>query len=289
MASLPGEPLPRLPPRRAESHKGDFGRVLVIAGSRGMAGAAGLCGMAALRGGAGLVQVACPAEVAPIVAGFSPCYTTAYLPQDEQGKLAAAAADHLIRLAEAWDVLAVGPGLGQGPQLDHVIRRLLQETAKPMVLDADGLNALARLLPELCLARRAGPLILTPHPGEFARLLRKTVADVQRERARLATDFAAEHRVVLVLKGSGSLVADGCRWYKNLTGNPGMASGGTGDVLTGLIGALLGQGLPPFEAAQLAVHWHGLAGDLARKAKGETALIASDLLDHLPLAIDDKG
>jgi NAD(P)H-hydrate epimerase len=275
--------LPRLAPRPADSNKGDFGRVLIVAGSRGMSGAAVLCGSAALRGGAGLVRAAVPTEILPIVAAANPCYLTAGLLQDDQGQLNKLAEPALLDLAKANDVVAAGPGLGQSPAITQLIVALLAQSTKPLVLDADGLNALQQA-PGL-LRRPAGTLVITPHPGEFARLVKKTVPEVQAHRQDLAVRFAADHRLVLVLKGHHTIVTDGRRVYVNQTGNPGMATGGTGDVLTGLIAALMGQDLEPFAAAQLGVHWHGLAGDLARDELGEVSLIASDLLDYLPKVI----
>ena len=182
----------------------------------------------------------------------------------------------------ASDVVALGPGLGRNEALTALVTAVLAHTTAPVVLDADGLNALQGHTDRL--RRRSAPLILTPHPGEFARLLGSDVAAVQARRQALAVSFAAEHRVILVLKGQHTLVTDGRRLYTNTTGNPGMATGGTGDVLTGLIAALLGQGLQPFAAAQLGVYLHGLAGDLARDKLGEVSLIASDLLRYLPRA-----
>jgi NAD(P)H-hydrate epimerase len=274
--------LPHLAPRPADSNKGTFGRVLVVAGSRGMSGAAVLCAGAALRGGAGLVRLAVPFDLWPIVASANPCYTTAPLPQDASGRFAADAESELLALAAGNDVVVAGPGLGQSTTLTELLRALLRRTPGPLVLDADALNGLTAHTEEL--KQRSAPLVLTPHPGEFARLLHTDVAAVQADREGLAARFAGEHGLVLVLKGHGTIVTDGRRVYVNTTGNPGMATGGTGDVLTGLIGALLGQGLDAFAAAQLGVHLHGHAGDLARDALGEQALIASDLLDFLPLA-----
>ena len=274
--------VPRLAPRDPDANKGDFGRVLVVAGSRGMSGAAVLCASAALRGGAGLVRLAVPAGLLPIAAAGNPCYTTAALPDDDQGGLAAAAAPQLVALLNQNTAAAVGPGLGRGDGVSAVVRAVLEKTTLPLVIDADGLNALPPLLDAL--TRRQGPTVLTPHPGEFGRLLGCDAAAVQANRQEGAVRFAADHRVVLVLKGRHTIVTDGRRVYVNHTGNPGMATGGTGDVLTGLTAALLGQGLEPFAAAQLAVYLHGLAGDLARDALGETSLIATDLLEYLPRA-----
>jgi ADP-dependent NAD(P)H-hydrate dehydratase len=274
--------LPPLPARAADSHKGSFGRVLVVAGSRGMSGAAVLCASAALRSGAGLVRLAVPREIQAIVASSNPCYTTACLPQDDHGRLDDTAEPELMELVLANDVVAAGPGLGHSASISRLIQALLRWSTVPLVLDADALNNLQGHLPAL--SQSTAPRILTPHPGEFARLLQIEVAEVKARRQELAVQFAAEHGVVLVLKGNGTLVTDGQKLYRNTSGNPGMATGGTGDVLTGLIAALVGQGLMPFTAAQLGVYLHGLAGDLARNVLGEVSLTAADLLDYLPRA-----
>jgi NAD(P)H-hydrate epimerase len=247
-----------------------------------MSGAAVLCAGAALRGGAGLVYLATPQEVQPIAAVANPCYLTVPCPQDDQGRLHGAAEGLLLVAAKGKDVIAFGPGLGQGEAIAKILIALLGQSPAPLVLDADGLNAMVGQTDRL--AGRSAPLVLTPHPGEFARLLGISIAAVQAQRQQTAVRFAAEHGLVLVLKGRATLVTDGKRMYQNGTGNPGMATGGTGDVLTGLIAALMGQKLDPFAAAQLGVHLHGLAGDLARDDLGEVSLIASDLLTYLPRA-----
>ena len=273
---------PLLPPRQSESNKGDYGKVLIVAGSRGMAGAAVLCGSAALRGGAGLVRVAVAREIQPTVAGGNPCYTTIPLPQDDQGRLNPAALLDLRKLALDCDVVALGPGLGRGHGLTFLVTGLVESLTIPLVLDADGLNAVAN--DPTRFQGHAGPIVITPHPGEFARLLSLTIPEVQAQRTALARRFALEHKLVVVLKGHRTIVTDGQRVYENATGNPGMATGGAGDVLTGIIAALIGQGLAPFDAAILGVYRHGLAGDLAAAALGEVSLIASDLLTYLPEA-----
>jgi NAD(P)H-hydrate epimerase len=272
--------LPTLAPRPLDSNKGTFGRLLVVAGSRGMSGAAVLCAGAALRSGAGLVYLAVPQEILPIVATANPCYLTAPLPQDEQGRLAEPAEKPLLDLAKAKDVIAFGPGLGRNSAISSLLLSLRRQVRTPMVIDADGLNALEGQTDRL--RNPAGPCIVTPHPGEFARLIGTDISTVQGQRRELAARFAGDHQVVLVLKGHSTIVTDGRRFYQNTTGNPGMATGGTGDVLTGLIAALLGQGLEPFAAAQLGVYLHGLVGDLARDDLGEVSLIASDLISYLP-------
>ena len=265
--------LPTLPPRAPDSHKGDFGRVLIVAGSRGMSGAAILCGSAALKAGAGLVEVAVPAEILPIVAAGNPCYTTAALPGDVP----------LTVLAAEHDVIAIGPGLGRGDAISATVADLVVNVEKPMVIDADGLNALIGRVETLAAGK--GLRIITPHPGEFARLLQIDTKTVQANRRELAVDFALKHKCIVVLKGRGTIVTDGERVYENRTGNAGLAKGATGDVLTGVIAALLGQRLPAFEAAQLGVHVHGLAGDLARDQIGEVSMLATDVLDFLAPAI----
>ena len=274
--------VPAVPPRPAEAHKGDFGRVLVIAGSRGMSGAAVLCASAALRGGAGLVRLVVPESVLPLVAGANPCYMTLPLPEDRDGRLSTLALPSRLDAAHWSTATVLGPGLGQSADVTAVVLGILGQTTVPLVLDADALNAIAPHVDAL--SARRGPTVLTPHPGEFARLLGCSTAAVQARRQDGAVSFAQSRQVVLVLKGHGTIVTDGRRVFVNTTGNPGMATGGSGDVLTGLLGALLARQMEPFEAALLGVYLHGMSGDQARDALGETSLIASDLLDYLPRA-----
>jgi NAD(P)H-hydrate epimerase len=275
--------LPRLPPRKPDAHKGDFGTALIVGGSRGMAGAVSLAGMAALRGGAGLVRLAVAEAIVDTVSRFEPSYMTAPLPSDSAGRIAGAAYDRIVELAEKATVIACGPGLGRSLDLDQLVLRLYREIAKPMVFDADALNALSTE-PET-LAHPGGPRILTPHPGEFARLINRKLEP--EPRADAAVQLAARCGIVVVLKGHHTLITDGGRRAINSTGNPGMATGGTGDVLTGLITALCCQHLEQFDAARLGVHLHGLAGDLAAGELGEVSLIASDVVLFLPDAICD--
>jgi ADP-dependent NAD(P)H-hydrate dehydratase len=270
---------PRLPKRSADSHKGMYGHVLVIAGGRGMAGAAGLVGASALRSGAGLVRIASPVEVQPTVAQYEPSYMTYPLPQDDDGFVDFAKAQPTLeQLAKPATVLAVGPGLGQAEGIKALVRWVIESVEVPTVLDADALNALGDK-PDFTASKR--PLVITPHPGEFGRLLGKSTAEVQADRESLAADFARTHKVVVVLKGDGTIVTDGERVYVNTTGNPGMATGGAGDVLTGVTAAMLAQKLPAFEAACLATYAHGLAGDIARDQNGEVGMIAGDIVDAL--------
>ncbi len=281
--------LPLPPVRPAAAHKGTFGRVLVIGGSRGMSGAPSLAGMGALRGGAGLVYVAVPSEILPIVAAIEPSYLTIPLATDEEhGCLSADGLKGLRQACEGKDAIALGPGLGTSRGVTAIVTALFAELTQPMVVDADALNVLADQKPgfskEAGLLKAAGPRILTPHPGEFARLIGSDIATVQSQRAKLAAEFAATHGVIVLLKGQGTVITDGDRVAINRTGNPGMATGGSGDVLTGLIAALLAQGMQPFEAAQLGAHLHGLAGDLAAVELSQPGLIASDLPRYLAAA-----
>lgn len=271
--------LPMLPVRPSDAHKGTFGRVLIMAGSRGMSGAAALSGLGALRGGAGLVYLAVPREIQAIVGGIEPSYLTIGCPASIDGQFTE---DALLRIEDdiaGCNAMACGPGFGQSEELQHIIGWLLVNVAKPMVVDADALNLLAEHLEWL--DKSPAPRVLTPHPGEFARLLDSDTNSVQANRVGLAVEFAARHKVILVLKGSGTVITDGKQVAINPTGNSGMATGGTGDVLTGLITALLAQGLPAFEAARLGVYLHGLAGDLAAEELSQPGLIASDLPRYL--------
>ncbi|MFO0937478.1 MAG: NAD(P)H-hydrate dehydratase [Gemmataceae bacterium] len=274
--------VPSLPPRKADSHKGTYGRVLIVAGSKGMSGAAVLCGSAALRSGAGLVTVACPPDIQDIVAAGNPCYMTVAIPQTIGAHFGLVSAAAVVDFAEGVNVLAVGPGLGNRPDVAELVQMILEAwPTQPLVLDADALNVLNLA----SLTERTLPAVLTPHPGEFARLLKISSSEVQNNRQALAVKFAQHHKVVLVLKGNGTIVTDGERVYRNDTGNPGMATGGSGDVLTGCIAALLGQGLPPFEAAVRGVWSHGKAGDMVAERTGQIGLIATDLIDALPLTL----
>lgn len=266
------------PVRRGSGHKGVYGTVSVLAGCAGMAGAAALCAEGALRAGAGLCQVACPASVADVVACRLGEATLRALPADADGGLAAAAADRLPALLGGADAVAAGPGLGRGPGVRAVVGRLLELYAGPCVLDADALNAL-----DLQAIRGAvGRVVLTPHPGEAARLLGCSTAEVQRDRQAAVRRLATEGRCVAVLKGAGTLISgpDGpiaC----NPTGNDGMGTGGSGDVLAGVVAGLLAGGVEPLAAALAGVYAHGLAGDLAAAELGRRAMLARDILAHL--------
>lgn len=275
--------MPKLSARRADAHKGDFGKVCIIAGSTGFSGAAAIAAKSALRSGCGLVRLAIPRSILPIVAAIEPCYTTIPLAEDSSGKISAKAVDTLLKAAQENDIIAFGPGVGTANGVKAVLENLLRLDGVRLVIDADGLNNLAALRdwPNICKAN----VILTPHPGEMKRLwsglLRTSIPD---DRETIAVEFARAAKAVIVLKGHGTIVADTEKIYINTTGNPGMATAGAGDVLTGVIAALCGQGLGNFGASVLAVYIHGLAGDLAAENKGQTSLIATDILDCLPQA-----
>jgi len=270
-------------PRSQDSHKGDYGRVLVVAGSRGKSGAAHLAAIAALRSGAGLVTVATPASVAPIVAALGPEYMTMALEESADGTVTTASIDAI--LGAHADVIAIGPGLGQSAEVGDFVRAIVERTGVPLVLDADALNAFAGRATDL-MARDGLDIIITPHPGEMGRLVGLSVEEVQAHRIEIAREFAQSHRVHVVLKGHRTIVAspDGDIAI-NLTGNPGMATGGTGDVLLGVIAGWFGQLLDAETAAHLAVYLHGLAGDLAEADEGEVALIAGDIVSRLGDAV----
>ncbi len=269
-----------LPRRPRDAHKGTYGHLLIVAGSLGKTGAAALAARAALRSGAGLVTVATPASQQPIVAGLVLEAMTEALPETPAHALALEARAPLAALAAARQALALGPGLGLDPETQALARELARDVELPMVIDADALTALAGHLETLREAR--GPRCLTPHPGEMARLLGVTTADVQRDRVGCAREFARRHGAHLVLKGATSVIAaPGGDAYLNPTGNPGMASGGTGDVLTGMTGAFLARGMAPLAALSCAVFLHGRAGDLAAARVGEESLVAGDVIDAL--------
>jgi ADP-dependent NAD(P)H-hydrate dehydratase / NAD(P)H-hydrate epimerase len=272
-------------PRAHESHKGDFGRVLVVAGSRGKTGAAHLAALGALRSGAGLVTVATAATCQAVVATMGAEYMTEALAElpGSDGGLDPAGVDRVLELAR--DVVAIGPGLGTGPATERFVTTFVDRATMPLVIDADGLNAFTQN-PDRLTGREGRDVIITPHPGEMARLLGMTTDEVQASRMEIARNFAVAHHVYVVLKGHRTLVATPDeRIFVNPTGNPGMATGGTGDVLTGMIAAWLAQLLDAEAACKLAVYLHGMAGDLAEADEGEVAMTSIDLAGHIGDAI----
>ena len=274
-----------LPARAAESHKGDFGRVLIVAGSIGKTGAAHLAALGALRSGAGLVTVATPRSCLPIVASMGAEYMTVPLDETPAGTVDFAAIDRVLDLPA--DVIAIGPGLGSEPGTAAFVQGLVERAGVPLVLDADALNAFAGETERL-MGRDGVDMVITPHPGEMARLVNASIEAVQADRLAHAREFAAAHKLHVVLKGHRTVIAgpDG-RSFVNLTGNAGMATGGTGDLLTGMIGAWLAQLLDAEAACKLSVYLHGTAGDLAEAEEGQIALIATDVAAHLGEAMQE--
>ena len=269
-------------PRAPDSHKGDYGHVLVVAGSRGKTGAAHLAGIGALRSGAGLVTIATPLCCQPIVATMAPEYMTEAIDETPNG-LDPASVDRVLELAR--DVIAIGPGLGRAPGTHDFIRTLFDRATTPLVIDADGLNAFADD-PERLRGREGREVIITPHPGEMARLVGMSADEVQASRLEIARNFAVSQHVYVILKGHRTLIATPDeKVFINPTGNPGMATGGTGDVLTGMVAAWLAQLLDAEAACKLAVYLHGMAGDLAEADEGEVSMTSADLAGHLGDAI----
>lgn len=280
--------IPVLPARPIEGHKGTFGKVLIIGGSWGFSGAPALAGRAALRSGSGLVRVAIPESILPIVASLEACYTTIPLPEDSAGQMDISAAGILERAAAENDVLCFGPGAGTGNGVKETLLHLIGQPGLRMILDADGLNVLAKTAGWM--SGRKASVILTPHPGELKRIWgsvsRGAIPEKREEQAARLAELTGG---VVVLKGAGTVVADSERVNINTTGNPGMATAGTGDVLSGIITALAGQGMGDFEAAVCGVYVHGKAGDLAAREKGQISLIATDVIDYLPAAFQSLG
>jgi hydroxyethylthiazole kinase-like uncharacterized protein yjeF len=275
-----------LDPRPAQSHKGDYGHLFVLAGSPGKTGAAALVCSGALRIGAGLVTLGIPASLNPILEAKLTEAMTAPLPDAGSGYLTADAVERIYQLLEGKTAVALGPGISTELTVQEVIAKLASETTLPLVIDADGLTALVSR--SAILKQSKGSMILTPHPGEMARLAGITTQEVQADRITVAKSCAASYNAIVVLKGNRTVIATPDQEvYINPTGNPGMATGGTGDVLTGMIGGLLAQGLPPLEAAKWGVYLHGLAGDIAAQEIGEIPLIASDIIDYLPDALTE--
>lgn len=288
-STTPAADLPRLLPRDAAASKRDFGRVVVAGGAVGMAGAPALAAMAALRSGAGLVELLVPEPIAAVAAGFDPCLMTHGLPAAD-GTFTAAAGPALLERMAAADAVAIGPGMGRSAPVRDLVLRLWRDVAAPAVFDADALWALAAA-PAGALEQHAGPRVLTPHAGEMLRLVGRDPAAAEAgDRPLLeaaAAGVAAAASAIVVLKGAGSFLVGAGRQARNETGNPGMATAGTGDVLTGVVAALLAQGLDAFAAARLAVWAHGRAGDAAAADLGRTSMTARDLLDRLHVAFQE--
>ncbi|MFH0941380.1 MAG: NAD(P)H-hydrate dehydratase [Candidatus Omnitrophota bacterium] len=273
----------RLFNRESFAHKGDFGHVFILAGSECLMGAACLCSQSAMRSGAGLVTLGIPRSLHSIASLKLTEVMTLPLPETRQAALGEKALSKIKAFLKKADCLLMGPGLSRQADTQRLIRRVLALCDKPVCLDADALIALAGHLDTL--KRIKNTAVLTPHPGEMAYLLGIPVKEVQNNRKKVAKEFALRYNTILVLKGHQTIVAspDGMAYINN-TGNPGMATAGSGDVLAGMLAAFLGQGMPPYQAACSAVYVHGLAGDLAVRDKTEVSLIASDIIEYLPKA-----
>ncbi|MDO8662608.1 MAG: NAD(P)H-hydrate dehydratase [Candidatus Omnitrophota bacterium] len=279
----------RLLRRKADSSKGDYGHIFILAGCARYAGAAVLCAEAIMRSGAGLVTLGIPKSINSAIIKIKPKEVmTLPLPETASGSLSAKAFKKIKDFARKIDLLVIGPGLGRDKSTQSLARKVARNINKPTVIDADGLNALAGHLDLLAKTYNLTPetIILTPHPGEMSRLLGISVNKIQNNRREIANKFVKDYPVTLVLKGHNTIVAEyKDKIYVNKTGNPGMSSAGSGDVLSGMIAAFLGQGLDAFNAAKYGVYLHGLAGDLAAKEKTQISLIASDIIAKIPEAI----
>ncbi|MFA4981340.1 MAG: NAD(P)H-hydrate dehydratase [Candidatus Omnitrophota bacterium] len=280
--------LTKFPKRATDAHKGDFGHVLVMAGSCGYTGAAYLASQASALSGSGLVTLAIAKSLYGVLASKLTEVMVRPFIETKDGSLSLLAEKDLVGFAHKCNSIAIGPGLSQNKETQRLVRNLLEKLDKPVVLDADGINAFVGCLDALKNSKR--PLVMTPHPGELARLIGKEAEEIQKDRKNIALSFANEYNTVLVLKGHNTVIAEpGGEYYVNETGNVGMASGGTGDVLTGIIASFIGQGLDPFTAAVLGVYFHGLAGDEAAKEKGQLSLLATDILNKLPEVLTVLG
>ncbi|MCM8800185.1 MAG: NAD(P)H-hydrate dehydratase [Candidatus Omnitrophica bacterium] len=275
--------------RRVDSHKGDYGHIFILAGSSRFSGAAVLCAQACIRSGAGLVTLGIPEGLNDAIIKIKPKEVmTLPLEETEEGTLNLKSYKKIKDFIKNTDVVVIGPGLGKNNFTYRLVRKLISNIDKPMVIDADGLNALVGHLDLLLTSELSSFItsILTPHPGEMARLLGKSTESIQNRRKDIAKWFSKRYNCILVLKGYRTIVADPKgKFYINTTGNPGMATAGSGDVLTGMIAAFLGQKLNPFDSAKYAVYLHGLAGDLAAKEKTQLGMIASDIIAKIPEAI----
>lgn len=264
-----------LPERNADTHKGNYGKILLLCGSRGYTGAAALAAMGALRTGAGLVYLAVPESIYEIEA-VKLTEPVIFPVEDENGMYASSAVSHVLSLLKGKDAVLIGPGIGQSEGTETIVRAVLDVFEGPVVVDADGINVLAAH--KDLLRGRTSPTILTPHDGEF----RRFGGCLSDDRTASAAAIAAEYGVVVLLKGHRTVITDGASSYINTTGNPGMATGGSGDVLAGIITSLLGQGLPPLEAAACGAWLHGAAGDICAKEVGLYGMLPSDMLNALP-------
>lgn len=272
----------KIKPRQKDSHKGNYGHVFILAGSVGMTGAAYLASQAAILSGSGLVTLGIPSSLNAIMETKLTEVMTLPLQETSEQSLSLSCEKRVIDFVQRCDAVVIGPGISRNPDTQKLVRNLVSKIAKPIILDADGINAYSEAPADL--KKRGDPLVMTPHPGEMSRISGITTQEIQKDREETAKKFAAEFNAIIVLKGFRTVVAGDKMVYINESGNPGMATGGAGDVLGGMIASLIGQGLTPFGAAKLASYVHGVAGDMAMREHGEISLIASDILHKLPLA-----
>jgi NAD(P)H-hydrate epimerase len=276
----------RIPPRELNTHKGNYGRIGIIGGKTGMSGSVYFSAMAAIKSGAGLVYAVCPDSIRDILSFKLNEVIIEKI--SEQGEyLKETDLGEILEKISKYDVLCIGPGIGTDESTRALIRKLLLFSDKTVVLDADGLNCICDQLG--ILKRRKGNTVITPHVGEMSRLTGLSVEDINNNRIEIAKDFSMEYNVITVLKGNETVVAYGTEVYVNRTGNPGMATAGSGDVLTGIIGSFIGQGFDINYASKMGVFIHGLAGDMALDKYGEYGMIASDILEMLPYAIKNAN
>jgi NAD(P)H-hydrate epimerase len=276
--------LKKIFPRKSDTYKGDYGKILVLAGSRGMTGAAYLCSLSALRAGAGLVYLGVAQDLVPVMEIKLTEVIIIPLPQTKDVTLSIEAFAKIKEIVNRVEYLVIGPGLSRNSSTTRLIRKIIKEIDRPVLLDADGVNALSEGV-ELLKNRKNDSFILTPHPGEFSRLLKLPISEIREQKEELAKKFVSKFKLTLVLKGHHTIVAspDG-RFYINTSGNPGMATAGSGDVLAGVIAGLRVQGLDDFQAAMLGVYIHGLAGDISARDKTEISLTSGDILNSISLA-----
>lgn len=273
-----------LPKRKADSHKGSYGRVAIIGGSIEMTGAPYLSSMAALRTGAGLVYTIVPKSIGPIMSIKVTEAIVKQVEDNDRGHFTKNSLDEILDILDNMDVVAIGPGMGVDEDRIHIVEEIIKNFKGPIIIDADGINCIS--LKTDILLQHKQPIIITPHPGELARLLRKEIKELQDNRIYYSKYISSKYNIIVVLKGFKTIVADyEGNIYLNETGNPGMATAGSGDVLTGMIASLAAQGLKPFDCGKLGVYCHGLAGDLGSLDKGEYGLIATDIIDNIPYSL----
>lgn len=285
---MPQNYLKKIPKRPENSNKSDYGKVFVVAGSVGMTGAAYLCSQAALRAGSGLVVCGIPEFLNQIMEIKLTEAMTLPLSETKDHSLSLKAKNKILDFSKKCDSIAIGPGLGQNKETQKLVKDLILKIEKPIVLDADGINALNGDIE--IFKKRKNRTVITPHPGEMSRLIKKEIKYIQSNRENIARNLAKTTGIIVCLKGYKTVVASQSgEIYINRTGNSGMASGGTGDVLTGIITSFIGQGMDDFSATVVSVYLHGLAGDIAADKKGKFGLIASDIIEHLPEAFKKAG